>query len=355
MGRSLDLSCLFDHHPNSKWNHTNFTQLLFVCAVAGGASLVVALGARIFVPGGGYAKDVIDAFGLLKDLVRLATSQTIDPPFQPSSPTLAVPIDPASPQKIQTLEALQRSCLDSSLSLHSSYAYSAFELRIGRVPITDIKPLLATVDRVREELAWGVVRAGVHSQDSQSGLYNDNKQNNIDDQLSPEELELLATLDDPCRSCACAIRDSITVLQHAIGLCYGIEVPGNVAQPASRTDPEADAKNETNDNQPKPRVKRSTEVGRQCLFNVHAERTRLLETRAALQNQLDAVVRNMNDAHMLRMRPHEDSREGSPVRDGLSDATSHHHQLFRKSLYATSLLHVSQIMLFRLRAQSNPS
>jgi hypothetical protein len=311
---------------------------LFVCAVAGAASLLVALVARLFVPSGGYAKDAISAFGLLKDMVRLATTQTIDPvpSATPSSHSLAA----AAPTR--TLEALQRSCLEASLALHSSYAYSAFELRIGRVPISHIRPLLAIVGRVREELAWGVVRAGVHTQASQTGSYVDLKRNgagHCDDQLSREELELLATLDDPCRSCADAITDSITNLQGAIGICYGIRVHEDTVQSTLQSSTEA--KEGADIKPPKPRVTRSTEVGRQCLLNVHAERVRLLETRAALQRQLDMVVRNMNNAHMLRTRPRQDSREGSPTRtNGASDTTTHHHQLFRKSLYATSLLHV---------------
>lgn len=339
---------------STKWGYTNFTQLLFVCAIAAAASLFVALVARIFVPTGGYAKDAIGALGLLKDLVHLATTRTIDPPLsattRPSSPTPTVTPNPVPPKAAQTLEALQRSCLEASLALHTSYAYSAFELRIGRVPVSHIRPLLATVGRVREELAWGVVRAGVHAQVDQSHLHGGAKpEGHTDDQLSKDELELLATLDDPSRTCADAITDSITALQGAIGLCYGIKVPGALCQIAPRSSVDTQAKEESpNPKQPKPRARRSTLVGGECLSAIHAESVRLSETRDALQKQLDLVVRSMNNAHMLRMRPRHasDSRDGSPTRTvGASDATAHHRQLFRKSLYATSLLHISSEIL----------
>lgn len=324
---------------------------MFVCAIAAAASLFVALVARIFVPPGGYAKDAIGALGLLKDLVRLATTRTIDPPIsaatRPSSPTPTVTSNPVPPKPAQTLEALQRSCLEASLALHTSYAYSAFELRIGRVPVSYIRPLLATVGRVREELAWGVVRAGVHAQTDQSKPYGDAKpEGHTDDHLSKDELELLATLDDPSRTCADAIGDSITALQGAIGLCYGIKVPGALCQATPRSSTDTHTKEGSPDlKQPKPRVRRSILIGQTSLSAVHAERARLSEARAALQKQLDLVVHNMNNAHMLRMRPRPagDSRDQSPTRTaGATDATTHHHQLFRKSLYATSLLHVSQ-------------
>jgi hypothetical protein len=112
-----------------------------VFSVAGAASLFVSLVARIFTHPGGYAKDVIEALGILKDLLQSSTSRTF------------------SDMEKSTLrtDALHSKSLDKALALHTSYAYSAYELRIGRVPIKAIKPLLITVNRIREELAWGRV------------------------------------------------------------------------------------------------------------------------------------------------------------------------------------------------------
>ncbi|CAE6538098.1 unnamed protein product [Rhizoctonia solani] len=73
-----------------------------------------------------------------------------------------------------------------------------------------------------------------------------------------------------------------------------------------------------------------------CLSNIHVERARLADVREVLRRQLDSVVRQMNDAHMLKASGIR-SREGSPTRP----EERHHNQLFRKSLYATSLLHIS--------------
>ncbi|KAJ1309456.1 hypothetical protein OPQ81_006232 [Rhizoctonia solani] len=294
---------------STKWKYTSFTQLLFVCAIACAASLFVAFGARIFVPSGGYAQDAIRTLGLLKDLVHLATTRTIDPPVsthtRPSSPTPTTPPSHYTPPMPTRL----------------------FELRIGRVPVNLIRPLLTTIGRVREELAWGVV----HATQSQS---------QHDDSLSKDELELLATLDDPSRSCADSIEDSISALQCAIGLCYGFHVPGCVCMARKPNGIESGIKEEKGNGHthPKPRTGRNAEMSRTCLSNIHAERERLAEVRDVLRKQLDSVVRDMNDAHMLRTSGSRvGSREASPTRP----EERHHNQLFRKSLYATSLLHIS--------------
>ncbi|QRW27752.1 hypothetical protein RhiXN_02347 [Rhizoctonia solani] len=288
---------------STKWQYTNFTQLLFVCVIASTSSLVVSFGARIFVPAGGYAKDSINALGLLKDLVHLATTRTIDPPIseltRPSSPTLTVTNHPVPTQPAQSIEALQRKCLEASLALHTSYAYSAFELRVGRVPISLIKPLLTTIGRVREELAWGIVHA------TQS-------QPQHEDQLSKEELELLATLDDPSRSCADSIEDSISALQCAIGLCYGFHVPGCVCLSKKPDSIESGVTGHEKKTHPKPRTGRSAELSKLCVSNIHVERARLADVQVVLRKQLDSVVKEMNDAHMFKVqRSGSKSREGS--------------------------------------------
>ncbi|KAG8783545.1 hypothetical protein FRC12_019608 [Ceratobasidium sp. 428] len=333
-----------------QWVYTNFTQLLFVCAVAGAASLAVALVARIFVPGGGYARDAISALGLLKNLVRLATTRTIDFPQSPSSRPLSPDptVTSATFSPSPTLESLQQSCLDASLALHSSYAYSAFELRVGRVPVSHIRPLLATVGRMREELAWGVVRAGVHTQGPQGFPFSVNKAKDLaysDDQLSKDELKLLATLDEPSRTCADTVGDNITSLQIAIGICYGIDT-SSIARSKSNDPPTNTIKAgiiEEGISELKTKLG-SKGRERQCLLDVHDQRAKLIQSREALKAQLDWVVHNMNTAHMLHGTPRHEvdaSSHSLPTSPTDPNKTSHHHQLFRKSLYATSLLHIS--------------
>ncbi|KAB5593121.1 Fusaric acid resistance-like protein [Ceratobasidium theobromae] len=241
-----------------KWDYHEFTELLFVCSVAGAASLVVSLIARIFTHPGGYATDVIDALGVLKELLQLSTVQTFSPDAKASS----------------RIETLHGTSLDKALALHVSYAYSAFELRLGRVPIKAIKPLLTTVNRVREELAWGKV-SSVRFTDT-SG-----------------ECTMLAQLDDPCRVCSSAIIDGISVLQAAVGKCYGVRLAAN-AHKTVRIDA--------------PLVARAA---------ISAARTEL-------KAKLDWVV-------------HETNKRAVPSRS----TETQHRELFQKSLHSASLLHIS--------------
>ncbi|ELU36580.1 FUSC domain-containing protein [Rhizoctonia solani AG-1 IA] len=183
--------------------HLQIHQLLFIFSVAGAASLFVSLVARIFTHPGGYAKDVIDALGILKDLLHNSTSRTFSD----------------LEKSMLRTETLHSKSLDKALALHTSYAYSAYELRIGRVPIKVIKPLLITVNRIREELAWGNVPA-LEGWETPSG-----------------DTALLAELDDPCRACSSAIIDGISTLQAAVGKCYGIKLPNNAHKSIHLNDP----------------------------------------------------------------------------------------------------------------------
>ncbi|CUA71591.1 hypothetical protein RSOLAG22IIIB_09680 [Rhizoctonia solani] len=246
----------------AEWNYRDFTQLLFVFSVAGAASFAVSLVARIFSHPGGYAKDVIDALGILKDLLQNSTSRTF--------------FDGAN--SILRTETLYSKSLDKALALHTSYAYSAYELRIGRVPIKAIKPLLTTVNRIREELAWGKVPA-LEGTETPGG-----------------DSTLLAQLDDPCRTCSAAIIDGISTLQAAVGRCYGIKLPNNAHKSIGLDVP-------------------------------LLARAAITDARAELKATLDSVVHDINKTCTLR-------RVGG-----------HHKELFRKSLHAASLLHISSELI----------
>ncbi|CAE6336631.1 unnamed protein product [Rhizoctonia solani] len=218
-----------------EWDYHHFTQLLFAFAVAGAASLVVSLIARIFTHPGGYAKDVIDVLEALKELLRCSTSQTL---FDSEKPLL------------QT-EILYTKSLDKALALHTSYAYSAYELRIGRVPIKAIKPLLITINLIREELAWGRVPA-LEGTETPSG-----------------DTTLLAQLNDPCQVCSSEIINGISALQAAVGKCYGIKLSDNAHKNVELSDP-------------------------------LAARTAITNARAALKTTLDSVVHEINKTCTLR-------------------------------------------------------
>ncbi|KAJ1309455.1 hypothetical protein OPQ81_006231 [Rhizoctonia solani] len=245
-----------------EWNYHNFTELLFVFSVAGAVSLAVSLVARIFTHPGGYAKDVIDALGILQDLLQSSTSHT----FSENS------------NSIQRTEMLHSKSLDKALALHTSYAYSAYELRIGRVPIKAIKPLLITVNRIREELAWGKVPA-LEGTETPSG-----------------DSALLSQLDDPCRACSAAIVNGISILQAAVGKCYGIKLPNNAHKTVHLDDP-------------------------------LLARTAITNARMELKMILDSVVHDINKA------------------SALNRVESRHKELFRKSLHSASLLHISSELI----------
>ncbi|KAF8746408.1 Fusaric acid resistance protein-like [Rhizoctonia solani] len=201
-------------------------------------SLFVSLVARIFTHPGGYAKDVIDALGILKDLLHNSTSRTFSD----------------LEKSMLRTETLHSKSLDKALALHTSYAYSAYELRIGRVPIKVIKPLLITVNRIREELAWGNVPA-LEGWETPSG-----------------DTALLAELDDPCRACSSAIIDGISTLQAAVGKCYGIKLPNNAHKSIHLNDP-------------------------------LLARTVITNARAELKGTLDSVVHGINKTSTLSRDP----------------------------------------------------
>ncbi|CAE6450202.1 unnamed protein product [Rhizoctonia solani] len=217
------------------WDYHNFTELLFALSVVGAASLSVSLVARVFKHPGGYATDVIEVLGILKDLLRHSTSHTL--------------IDSEKPV-LQT-ETLHTKSLDKALALHISYAYSAYELRVGRVPIKAIKPLLTTVNLIREELAWGEIPA-LEGTETPSG-----------------ESTLLTQLDNPCRACSLAMVDGISTLQAAVGKCFGIKLPNNAHKTVNLGDP-------------------------------LAARTAITDSQAGLKAALDSVVHEINKTCTLR-------------------------------------------------------
>ncbi|KAF8652680.1 hypothetical protein AX16_004186 [Volvariella volvacea WC 439] len=51
---------------------------------------------------------------------------------------------------------VQEDLVNRSIALNTVYRQSAFELRIGRIDIKTIKPLIASVEQLRRELSWGM-------------------------------------------------------------------------------------------------------------------------------------------------------------------------------------------------------
>lgn len=289
---------------------------------------------------------MIDALGLLKNLVRLATTRTIDPPLsaetRSSSPTLTLNSDPTPAKPPPSVEDLRKSYQQAAFSLPASYAYSAFELRTGRVHISHIKYLVDTVERIREGLTCGVVRLGVRTQLDQRRTHEgDAPVGFSDDHFPVDELELFAVLDAPSHSCSDAIEEGITALQDAIGICYGIKATSGVHQPHPQSSADMNTKEESSHSKhPTSHAKRSASMSQVCLSNLRTKRALLAEARVALQEALDSVDRGINHAYMPRSA--SDSRPGTP-RQILGTFKAAAQRSLRKSLYARSLFHVRQL------------
>jgi hypothetical protein len=101
---------------------------------------------------------------------------------------------------------------------------------------------------------------------------------------------MLSQLDEPCRVCSSAIVDGMSVLQAAVGKCYGIKLPN--AHKTIRIDD--------------PLVARAA----------------IISARTELKAKLDSVVHETNKARPVRRTEKQ------------------HAELFQKSLHSTSLLHV---------------
>ncbi|KAG8735519.1 hypothetical protein FRC10_010421 [Ceratobasidium sp. 414] len=273
--------------------------------------------ARIFTRPDGYPKDVIGALGLLKNLLEVSTARAFHHPLEPAPADLSsTPSAPSikaittSIEPLSQLETLQKSCLDASLALYGSYAYSAFELRIGRVPVKDIKPLLTTVNRMREELAWGD-RSKTYSPSVTPVLQKRQQAERVGaPRSSSRDRTSLDELDEPCRACSAALGNGISVLQAVVGKCYGIKFsagpPGNNKTASTSTN------------------KAGFEEPLSC-------RARIIAARAELKAKLDSAVHRTNQAR----RTDPDDTEGAQLPT----------QLFEKSLHATSLLHMSSELI----------
>ncbi|KAG1849064.1 hypothetical protein C8R48DRAFT_729509 [Suillus tomentosus] len=62
-----------------------------------------------------------------------------------------------SSQQIAELKDLHGELVHQSVILNEMYCQAAFELRVGRVSVKSLKPLLGMVEHLRRELSWGMV------------------------------------------------------------------------------------------------------------------------------------------------------------------------------------------------------
>ncbi|KAG1778598.1 hypothetical protein EV702DRAFT_1178930 [Suillus placidus] len=74
-----------------------------------------------------------------------------------------------SSQQIADLKDLHVELVHRSVILNEMYYQAAFELRIGRVSVKSLKPLLGMVEHLRRELSWGMVpRPGQNDRSNES-------------------------------------------------------------------------------------------------------------------------------------------------------------------------------------------
>lgn len=64
--------------------------------------------------------------------------------------------DDTPPFEVFHAENLDKELLRKSVALDSVYEQAAFEIRLGRLDVTSLKPFIKTVEHLRRELAWGM-------------------------------------------------------------------------------------------------------------------------------------------------------------------------------------------------------
>ncbi|VDC05323.1 unnamed protein product [Peniophora sp. CBMAI 1063] len=105
-----------------------------------------------------FADDVAGAFQLLHSALehRMAEAsidfRVVDPNEEKKTPTK---VDLPQMAAIRRTSPSSQALLQKSIQLNASYAQANFELRIGRLNVKRLKPLIASVEYLRRELTWG--------------------------------------------------------------------------------------------------------------------------------------------------------------------------------------------------------
>ncbi|KAI0085393.1 hypothetical protein BDY19DRAFT_896736 [Irpex rosettiformis] len=90
-----------------------------------------------------FEQEMASAFTTIHRSLELGLTLSFPHPLDP-------PVDKHEYDKLRT-DLLQR-----SVRLNDSYSQAAFELRVGRLSLRSIRPLVTTVEHLRRELAWGM-------------------------------------------------------------------------------------------------------------------------------------------------------------------------------------------------------
>ncbi|KAF8892705.1 hypothetical protein BD779DRAFT_1436676 [Infundibulicybe gibba] len=91
--------------------------------------------------------------------------------------------------------------LKRSITLNAVYRQATFELRIGRVSIKSLKPLVGIIEHLRRELSWGIAAPRVYTN-------------------SPLDVEIMRKFQEPGEELGQAIIDSISILEQLVSTSF---------------------------------------------------------------------------------------------------------------------------------------
>ncbi|KAI9446851.1 hypothetical protein H4582DRAFT_1908820 [Lactarius indigo] len=98
-----------------------------------------------------FARKIVDSLSKLRECLIISLNETSSTSREGGSGSLDV-----ASRRRKLLDEL----LAESIQLDLAYSIAAFELRLGRVDVASIKPLIGVVENVRRELSWGCSHVG---------------------------------------------------------------------------------------------------------------------------------------------------------------------------------------------------
>ncbi|KAI0047054.1 hypothetical protein FA95DRAFT_1493111 [Auriscalpium vulgare] len=100
-----------------------------------------------------FAEHLARTFAMLHTCLAMSLEDALDS---------GRPVDRLPTETAANFKALMTSLLPQSVLLNTAYAQAAFELRVGRLSVQSLKPLIGIVEHIRRELSWGRSPAEYH-------------------------------------------------------------------------------------------------------------------------------------------------------------------------------------------------
>ncbi|KAH9025176.1 hypothetical protein EDB85DRAFT_2179551 [Lactarius pseudohatsudake] len=98
-----------------------------------------------------FARKIVNSLSKLRECLNTSLNETPSTSREGGSGSLDV---------VSRRRKLLDELLAESIQLDLAYSIAAFELRLGRVDVASIKPLIGVVENVRKELSWGCSHVG---------------------------------------------------------------------------------------------------------------------------------------------------------------------------------------------------